>query len=58
MAKEIRHAPVELPHEYKGIFSFGPEEMPRISPIVMEHWLNVDPVYRPVAQKKRHMASM
>jgi len=37
------------------VFAFGPEEMSGIAPTVMEHWLNVDPLYRPVVQKKCHM---
>ena len=39
--------------EYKD--AFGPEEMPGIAPTVMEHRLNMNPLHRPVVQKKRHI---
>ena len=29
--------------------------MPGIDPAVMEHELNIDPLYKPVIQKKQHM---
>ena len=40
---------------YRDVFRFGPEEIPGIAPTVMEHRLNVDPIHRPVVQKKRHI---
>ena len=41
--------------DYRDAFAFGPEEMSGIDLIVMEHLLNVDPLYRPIVQKKHHM---
>ena len=55
MAKEIRNALVGHLRAYKDVFAFDPEEMPGTSPAIMEHWLNVDPAYRLVTQKKRRM---
>ena len=37
------------------MFAFGPKEILGIAPTVMEHWLNVEPLYRSVVRKKRHM---
>ena len=50
-----RQSLLSLLWEYKDVFMFGTEKMPNISPTAMEHWLNVDPHYRPIIQKKRHM---
>jgi len=46
---------LSLLREYKDVFAFEPEEMPSITPTVMEHRLNVYPRHRLVVQKKRHM---
>ncbi|KAJ8435892.1 hypothetical protein Cgig2_010925 [Carnegiea gigantea] len=46
---------ISLLREYQDAFVFGLEETPSIDSTVMEHWLNVDPLYKPVIQKKRHM---
>ena len=46
---------VSLLLEYRDVFTFGPEEMPGIDPTIGEHRLNVDPLYKSVIQKKRHM---
>ena len=40
---------------YKDVFTFGPEEIPGIAPIVMEHRFMADPQHKPVVQKKHHM---
>ena len=37
------------------MFAFGPNEIPSITPIVMEHRLTVDPLHRSVIQKKHRM---
>jgi len=50
-----RHSLVSLLREYRDVLAFRPEEMPSITPTVMEHRLNVDPLHRSVIQKKRHM---
>jgi len=50
-----RESLLSLIQEYKDVFAFGPEEIPGITPTVMEHQLNVDPHHRSVIQKKRHM---
>jgi len=55
MEPPTRHSLVAHLREYSDVFAFGPEEMPNISPNVMEHNLNVDPTYKPVVQKKRHL---
>ena len=46
---------LSLLQEYRDVLAFRSEEMPGITPTVIEHRLNVDPLYRPVVQKKRHM---
>ena len=46
---------LSLIREYRDVFAFTHEEMFGIAPTVMEHRLNVDPLHRPVVQKKRHM---
>ena len=46
---------ISLLQEYRDVFAFGLEEMPGIAPTVIEHRLNVDPLHRPIVQKKRHM---
>ena len=40
---------------YRDVFAFNPEKMPRVDPRVMEHQLNVDPMHKPVIQKKSRM---
>jgi len=52
MEASTRHSLVKLLQEYWDVFAFSPEEMPGINPKVMEHWLNMDPTYKPVIQKK------
>jgi len=39
---------LSLLREYRDVFAFGCEENPSISPTIMEHLLNVDPLHRPV----------
>jgi len=46
---------ISLLQEYRDVFAFGPEEMLGITPTVVEHRLNVDPLCRLVIRKKRHM---
>jgi len=41
--------------EYRDVFAFGPEEMPSMASTVIEHWLNMDLLHRPIVQKKRHI---
>jgi len=55
MEASTRHSLVRLLQEYWDVFTFGPEEMPGIDLAVMKHRLNVDPLHKPVIQKKRHM---
>jgi len=55
MAAHDRQSLLSLLGEYKDDFAFGPEEIPRITPTIMEYRLNVDRHHRPVVQKKRHM---
>jgi len=50
-----RQSLLSLLREYKDVFIFGSEEMPSIAPTVIEHRLNVDPLHRPVVQKRHHM---
>ena len=50
-----RQSQLSLLRGYKGVFAFGPEEMPSITTTVIEHRLNMDPRHRPAIQKKRHM---
>jgi len=38
----------ELLREYKGVFAFGPDDMPNIDSMVIKHHLNVDPIYKPI----------
>ena len=37
--------------EHKDIFAWSHEDMPRISPSIIIHRLNVDPTHKPVIQK-------
>ena len=46
---------VTLLPEYRDVSTFGPKEMLSIDHAIMEHRLNVDPLHKPVIQKKRHM---
>ena len=46
---------ISLLQEYRDVFAFGLEEMPGIAPTVIEHRLNVDPLHRPIVQKKRRI---
>jgi len=42
-----RKSLLSLLREYRDVFAFGCEENPSISPTIMEHRLNVDPLHRP-----------
>jgi len=55
MEAPVRHSLIELLQEYQNVFAFDPVEMLGIDPSIMEHKLKVDPAYKPVTQKKRHM---
>jgi len=50
-----RQSRLSLLREYKDVFAFGPDEIPGITPNVMEHELSVDPRHKPVIQKRRYM---
>jgi len=43
-----RHSLGTLLQEYRDVFTFGPDEMPGIDPIIIEHKLNVDATHKPV----------
>jgi len=55
MEDDNRCTLINLLRKHQDIFTFSPKEMPGISLVVIEHWLNVDPADKPVIQKKRHM---
>ena len=57
MDASTRRSLVKLLQEYRDVFAFGPEEMLGINPAIMDHKLNVDPLHKPVIQKKRHMGA-
>jgi len=50
-----RNSLLSLMWGHRDVFAFAPEEMPGIAQTVIEHWLNVDPLHRPVVQKKHHI---
>jgi len=55
LAVDGRQSLASILRVYEDVFTFGPKEIPGISPTVMEHRLNANPRHKPVVQKKRHM---
>ena len=55
MEAATKHSLVNILREYRDVFAFGLEEMYDIDAVIIEHRLNVDPTYKTVIQKKRHM---
>jgi len=50
-----RHSLISLLREYRDVFAFSPEEMPDINPAVIQQRSNMDPLQKPIIQKKQHM---
>lgn len=57
LGREVKDSLVQLLKGYADVFAYGPEEMPGISPEVMEHRLNVNSDHKPVKQKRRHQGA-
>ena len=53
LPRGLRYQLVSFLKEHKDIFAWSHEDMPGIDPSVIVHRLNVDPVHKPVIQKRR-----
>ena len=56
LSPEIRSMLVQFLKENLDVFAWSHEDMPGISPKVIEHKLNVNPEKKPVQQKQRVFA--
>ncbi|KAL0358262.1 UNVERIFIED_CONTAM: hypothetical protein Sangu_0675600 [Sesamum angustifolium] len=52
--EDIRNPVVNYLQRNKDIFAWTPQDLERIDPSVITHYLNLDPSVRPVKQTKRH----
>nr|GMC60785.1 protein NYNRIN-like [Ipomoea batatas] len=57
LAKDLSEKVIQVLRKYARVFAWGPEDMPRVNRSVIMHRLVVDPAYRPVKQKCRHLSA-
>ncbi|XP_019197405.1 PREDICTED: uncharacterized protein LOC109191268 [Ipomoea nil] len=57
LALELRARIIGVIRAYKGVFAWGPEDMPGLSRDVITHKLAVDPTAKPVQQRKRYLSA-
>lgn len=53
----VKESIVQVLKKYRAIFAWGPEDMLGVDRSIITHWLAVDPTYRPVVEKKRHLST-
>lgn len=54
--KEQFKALIELLRSFKDFFAWSPSDMKDIATTVITHQLNIDPMFKPIAQKSRSMS--
>ncbi|KAL0463404.1 UNVERIFIED_CONTAM: hypothetical protein Slati_0228000 [Sesamum latifolium] len=54
MSEETKKEIVRCLQHNAYIFAWTPQDLERINPKVITHYLNIDPSIKPVKQKKRH----
>ncbi|XP_065626129.1 uncharacterized protein LOC136066174 [Quercus suber] len=56
LSPEIRTRPIQFLKENLDVFAWSHDDMPGISPEVIQHKLNVDPERKPIKQRRRTFA--
>ncbi|XP_031127557.1 uncharacterized protein LOC116029650 [Ipomoea triloba] len=56
MTETAKESVVQVLKKYRQIFAWGPEDMPGVDRSIITHRLAVDPTYRLVVQRKRHLS--
>ncbi|XP_031127529.1 uncharacterized protein LOC116029621 [Ipomoea triloba] len=54
---DLRENIIKVLQKFKNIFAWGPEDMPGVDRSVICHRLSIQPGFKPVKQKKRHLSS-
>ena len=52
LPEKLKHEIVACLRESMAVFAWAPTDMPGINPKVIFHYLNVDPHFKPIRQKK------